>query len=464
MIESGANPTPRWVRPATIFLWLLAAAGLVCVASALFVAVPRVNEGWNAVHALHAVTRPNLYLFDGYANFPNYPPLAFYPAGWLGMLLGDMIFSGRLLAMAGMAVIAVNVGLAARHLNAPAYLAVGLYVVLTLGMAHYYVGSSDPQFMGHALQTVALPLLLGRRTAPAIAAAALLCVLGGLVKLNLIALPLAATLWLALIDRRALVTWLVTAISASAAAVVCCYLAFGTAVFAQVLGHERIYDLSLIGGSIRWMGGYLPLAVAGLVLAVRRRRDPNTLLLGLYLATAIIAGVLFASGLGVNLNTYFDMGIASAPLGVAAIFQLRRKARVITLAFVGVAVVYLTLGTAPIYLSRLNASAEAPTYVEAVRTLAGASDPVLCDDLALCYWAGKESILDRSNTAQKLLRGPAAVAAFEASLAANPPATMQFDPSGGGIVGRSISTIAGDYHVIREPPIMILARNATAGE
>lgn len=463
MIAGGAIPTPRWVRPATILLWLLAAVAFSGVAAALFVRLPRVNEGWNALHALHAVTRPNLYLFDGYANFPNYPPLAFYPVGWLGLLLGDMVFAGRLLALIGLAVIAANIALVARRLEAPGALAAGLYLVVTLGVAHYYVGSSDPQFFGHALQATALPLLLGRRTVPALAAAAVLCVLGGLVKLNLVALPLAVTLWLALTDRRALVIWLIAAIAASSVAAGCCYLAFGPAVFEQVLGHERVYHLSLIPASIRWMGGYLPLVIAGLLLAIRRRHDPKVLLLGLHLVSALATGLFFAGGVGVNLNAYFDVAIAAAPLGTAALLQLGPKSRLAMLPLTAIAVAYAAT-VVPTYLARWQAPAGAPAYAEAISALAAAPDPVLCNDLALCYWAGKESIVDRSNTAQKLLGGPTAVAAFEASLATNPPATIEFDPADRGIVARSVAKLLGDYHVVREAPNRIVVRNAAPSQ
>jgi hypothetical protein len=459
VIEPVGLPASRWLRPATILLWLLAAAALAGVLATLFVRAPRVNEGWNALHALHAVTRPNLYLPDGYANFPNYPPLAFYPVGWIGLLIGDMVFAGRLLAAVGLAVVVLNVALVARQLASPPWLAAGLYLFLTLGMSHYYIGASDPQFFGHALQATALPLLLGRRTTPAVVAAAILCVLGGLVKLNLVALPLAATAWLAITDRRALLTWLAAAVLASLAAVVCCYLAFGAAVFEQVLGHERAYRLELIASSIRWMGGYLPLVVAGLWLAIRQSRDSAVLLLGLYVAIAVVTGLFFAGGVGVNLNTYFDVAIASAPLGVAAILRMRPRPQTAMLALVGVAVAYLGIAAAPAYLQRWNAPAVAARYAEPIATLRALPGTAFCNDLIICYWAGKDSIIDRSNTAQKLLAGPAAVAAFEAAFASDPPAVVQLEADDGGIVARSVARLLSDYRVLVDAPVRILIRN-----
>lgn len=458
MIQPGGSPAPRWIRPATIILWLIAAAALVSVASALFVRAPRVNEGWNALHALHAVTRPNLYLFDGYANFPNYPPLAFYPVGWLGLLIGDMVFAGRVLAIVSLGIIALNVALVARRLEAPAWLAAGAYLVLTLGASHYYVGSSDPQFFGHALQTTALPLLLGKRSSRAVAAAAILCVLGGLVKLNLVALPIAATLWLAMVARRALLVWLASAVLATAGAVAWCYLAFGVAVFEQVLGHERVYQLSLIAASIRWTGGYLPLAAAGLWLAASQWRNPAVLLLGLYLGLAIVTGVFFAGGVGVNLNTYFDLGIASAPLGVAAILSMKPRSRLAMLALVALAVGYLTVFASRQYIARWRAPESARSYTEAIATLAALPGPVYCNDLIFCYWAGRDSIVDRSNTSQKLLAGPAGVEAFEASFSANLPAVIQLEADADGIVARSVNKFTGDYHTVLEAPLRILVR------
>ena len=84
---------------------------------------------------------------------------------------------------------------------------------------------------------------------------------------------------------------------------------------------------------------------------------------------------------------------------------------------------------------------------------------VYCNDLIFCYWAGRDSIIDRSNTAQKLLAGPAGIAAFEASFAANPPAVIQLDADEDGIVARSVHKFTGDYHTVLEAPLRILVRN-----
>jgi hypothetical protein len=455
----GVIPTPRWVRPVTVLLWLLIAVALSGVLAALFVRLPRVNEGWNAFHALHAVTRPNMYAFDGYANFPNYPPLAFYPAGWLGLFIGDMVFAGRVLSLLGLAVVTINVAFVARRLDAPGWLAAGVYLAITMSVSHRYIGSSDPQFVGHALQSTALVLLLGKRSWPTVALAALLCVLGGLVKLNLIVLPVAATVWLAIADRRALVPWLVSAFAASAVACGICYLAFGDAVFQQVLGHERFYSLQLVVESFDWLAGYLPLVGTGFWLLLSRRRDPGVVLLGLYLGLALIAGLGFSAGRGVNLNTYFDLGIASAPLGVAALFRMRNVPRRIAVGLVSVAILYLGVGAERVYLGRWNAEEKSRPYNKGIAELSQLPGTAFCNDLAYCYWAGKESIIDRSNTAQKLLGSQAAVEQFESALAVSPPDIIVMEGTSGGPVEPSVEKFLGDYHMVRPEAVRTFVRN-----
>ena len=91
-MSAGRAAAPRWVLPALIVLSLATAAILAVVLATTFVRVPLIsNEGWSAIHARHALAGGNLYTPNGYGNFPNYPPLAFYPVAWLGALIGDMI-------------------------------------------------------------------------------------------------------------------------------------------------------------------------------------------------------------------------------------------------------------------------------------------------------------------------------------------------------------------------------------
>lgn len=463
-MSAGRAAAPRWVLPALIVLSLATAAILAVVLATTFVRVPLIsNEGWSAIHARHALAGGNLYTPNGYGNFPNYPPLAFYPVAWLGALIGDMVYSGRVLAITGMLIVALNVGILSQRLGASRSVAVMgavLYVLLTLTVGRFYAGVSDPQFSGHALQTLGLLLLtrtLPTPSVPALVSAALLMVLGGLFKNNLVVLPLAVTLWLALVDRRALLVWVAAGAAWLGLAMAACYALFGEAVFAQVLGHERVYTVAIIPASFRWMTAYLLVAAIGIPTALRLR-TPLARLMLIYFGLAVGIGLLFAGGVGVNLNTYFDVAIAAVPLATTVVAALPKMRRAWRLAVYVVAIgtpLYMVVFTAGPFLQRLGNIETADTYDAALEMIATADGPVFCREPTWCYWAGRDNHIDYSNAGQKLSAGPEAVAAFQAWVAANPPVLMQlYDPEGGFIV-RSMGAFASSYVEVMSTPMRI---------
>src|SRR5580704_13258633 len=164
------------------------------------------NEGWNAYHTLSAmrggaaITGAPLYPHDLMVN--NYPPLSFYIVGLLSRGVGDAIVAGRLVSLLSALAIAMGLVALLRQIGMRVLdgIFAGLLFITILLVTSDYVAMDDPQLLGHALQIEALLLLF--RARPAIALAALLLVTGLFVKHNLIALPLAAWLWLALRDRR----------------------------------------------------------------------------------------------------------------------------------------------------------------------------------------------------------------------------------------------------------------------
>ena len=55
----------------TVAFLVVAALAFLAAVSAIFVRIPfNGNEGWNALHALHAMTRENLYAAVGYDSSP----------------------------------------------------------------------------------------------------------------------------------------------------------------------------------------------------------------------------------------------------------------------------------------------------------------------------------------------------------------------------------------------------------
>ncbi|HWC63601.1 MAG TPA: hypothetical protein VG501_08255, partial [Rhizomicrobium sp.] len=160
------------------------------------------NEGWNAYLAKAAIGGAPLYPQSASLMINNYPPLSFYIVGALSHVTGDAIVAGRLLSLISFFALCGLLVVILRDMGADvlAALFASLFFATGLLAASRYVAMNDPQLLGHALQLSGLSLLLPPRRSPL--AAALLMSAGLFVKHSLLALPLAAGLWLAGEERR----------------------------------------------------------------------------------------------------------------------------------------------------------------------------------------------------------------------------------------------------------------------
>jgi hypothetical protein len=157
----------------------------------------------------------------------------------------------------------------------------------------------------------------------------------------------------------------------------------------------------------------IPLA-GSLFLVAMRPRDPAVQLAGLYVAGSMLVTVVLVGGAGTGLNLFFDPMIA---LSLAAGLLLQRAgcwfaAETISpstaraaLAAVLIFGIGLNLPGDPLRAlldpSRMR-GAEAATRAD-VAFVADLEGPVLCETLALCYWAGKELEVDTFNARQGVL-------------------------------------------------------------
>jgi hypothetical protein len=283
-------------------------------------------------------------------------------------------------------------------------------------LAEDYVATNDPQLLGHALVLGGLVVLGEGRSSARIALAALAMVLGGLVKHNLIALPLAVTLWLLGRERRALATWLVASAVLVTAALGTLWLVFGASFFASVLaprGTSLVLAAWASADALQSLAA--PLAVG--VLAAREAwRDPDARLLALYAAAALVLGFAATGGEGVARNAWFDLLIALCLLGPYLVARMSALvpagARVIPSGALALALLVGPLIGAPDALLGLPGRIEAQRRLEAftredVAHLAARPGPAVCETLALCFWAGKPPGVDLFNSQQLFRSGRA---------------------------------------------------------
>jgi len=341
------------------------------------------NEGWNAAHALALLAGQALYPPPQSLMVNNYPPLSFYLVAAVTAVTGDAVIAGRLVALLAFLASCAGIGLVMRRWQFSAHAAcvAALFFAATLLTASNYVGMDDPQLLGHAVQLAGLLLLLrGRPIAGGAAFATSL-----FVKHNLLALPLAAAFWLWRRDSRSGVRFAMAGFCAAVLGLVLFRLFYGADIW-SVVASPRLtsWDNVAHAGSHLWWA-VLPLA------ALMRSRDPRRTFCLVYAGAALLLGLLFSAGDGVDVNVFFDLSIASAfALGLVAETGSARAALCalplpLFLAF--------TFHDNNFFFTRdfRNQSARDIAFLKSH------PGPALCDQLSLCLWAGKGAQLDVFN-------------------------------------------------------------------
>ena len=279
-----------------------------------------------------------------------------------------------------------------------------------------YVGVDDPQILGHALQALGVFVLLRRpRTFWPVLVCAALITAGVFVKHNLVAMPMAAVVWLWLVDRRS--AWRLAAAGGALAvlAAALCVKTFGPQFASQVLAPRDYLPAKALSMSAQWLGRTaLPLAVCAWVAGARLRGDAGRFVLS-YAVAAIACGAFFAGGAGVYLNTMFDADCAVAlavavALHAAASTPSRTTRWMVVGSSLAAPALALALSASIHWLSprfwfdpRWSETAAAAREIEFVR---GRPGPAMCEDLSICYWAGKPIEADVFNLQQRARREP----------------------------------------------------------
>lgn len=457
-------------------LLVLAGAVLYWPLQALFAHVPlSYNEGWNAVHTLRLRTGGELYPAVAPALFINYPPLSFYIVGSIASFIGDDIFAGRIVALLALGITALNIGFIARRLGISLELSIIAALAFFCFVGLYftdYVGVNDPQWLAHAFQLTGLSILLGsdRRSWRLLTLVALLMVAGGLCKHNVLSLPIAITAWLAIEDRLALRRWLIAAGGIAIIALGLCLVLYGQGFIDQVIGARRTFSTLVIGIVTQSLLPQLsPFVIAALLGGFLRRRQPQGRFILLYVVVAFAVGMLLLLGTGVIYNALFDLVIAMM-LGSALFGQVivdrfaadeRSRAAAMALAAVLLATRFVMIAQTGLAEYRPVASnLERPQIwtatIERIRAVRG---PVACENLALCYWAGRSSEIEFFNFGQRALLEPGYDDAFVTQVKGGRIGLIQKDPDirADPLPQEIEALIAATYKPIQTFPVTLLA-------
>lgn len=389
------------------------------------------NEGWNAFHGLHAMGLGPLYPHADQLFTNNYPPLSFYLVGSLGQLMGDGIFAGRLVALVSLLIVAISIVLILRfplHCSVASSLFSGLLFLGYMG-THYrnYIGMNDPQMLGHAMQMSAGLLLwvvhsqfsnkfVSRRlTQLLLSWCALGIILSSLfVKHNLLPFPATLALWLVCTARG---IWLWLALGMGGGGLLLCIWGYGTDFINGVFFASRQYQLARIPDKLLnyWLYPAFLWIICGVAFGLRHWSNLHAKLLLAYFVISLIFAAAITGGQGVGYNAVFDVLISLVLLLGWGLDRMKpnRAARFI-IQLVGQRSVWIVLLALPIIVAlpfvgltneRQLFDVEKVATAQAVQAISMADGPVMCEMLALCYWANQPLEVDFFNTGQKMKTG-----------------------------------------------------------
>jgi hypothetical protein len=379
------------------------------------------NEGWNVYNTQRLINHELIY-DDNYWRVNNYPIGSFLIIGAVNFVVGDLLLSGRIVALIAFAAIGSLAAITTRRFGgngADAAFGAACALGFCCLVAPGWIFVDDPQTLGEAVMLGGLVSYLSR---PAdrlcLLRTAFLIVTAGFIKHNIPAIPIAITLDLALRSPRRLPFWLA-----------CCTGFFtGFLGVTQLVAGGAFFDHLLSPRIFTWYGiryhlfKYLRLfkfPLLAMVLGCRLVFPPHRFILAAWGLSSIFLASIFSGFEGASYNMFQD---AAVFLGIAAgvlFYELRRAAAVggrFAALFAGLAVLLvaqpiLSRGPKAVLqaihsgaLLEANRQAEA-TFLSDAQFVADSRGPAICESLLLCYAAGKPFILDPFNSRQYILAG-----------------------------------------------------------
>ncbi|MGA3373816.1 MAG: glycosyltransferase family 39 protein [Terracidiphilus sp.] len=398
------NGVPDWV----VLALILAAVLLTLVGPVvrMFCHVDAIyNEGWNAYNA-QAALHHNLYPHRYGWTTVNYPFLSFYLIGNLSRIFGDPVLIGRILSLISLIAVCVCVAGIVKKLTGrwgPGVFAATLSLWMFIALANGYVASDDPQMMALAcVLTGFLLYLRGPEANKPILAVALLFMLGGNIKHNLIAAPLAVFLDLLTVSRVKAARFAVYGIVLLAASVFLNQWLGGPYFVAQLLTPRGYWISKMLDSSRILLPLAVPLVLAG-VWSVRQLRESKFRVVAIYFLISLPLGIALYGGGGTTVNMFFDCFLAvSIIMGVLLnlIWQSdipwMRKGGAWRWAAPLLLFQVPCADIPPVHLHPLMA--ERKEFKAEVAFLAAQPGPAICESLLRCYYAGKPYDVDPFNS------------------------------------------------------------------
>ncbi len=368
-----------------------------------------VNEGWNAYNAQAVMQHRPLYPAKHSWIQVGYPLLSFYIVGYVSHFIGDYQLTGRLISLIAFLVSCVLVGLIAKKLTGgwgPAVFASAFCLGLSCSRMPDYVGMDDPQMLAHPFFLFGLWVYM--QAVPStlrIAGLTSIFILGGNIKHSLFGAPISVLSDLFTTSRGKAVRFMVFGVLFLALSIAVTTLVGGpffvsNALLGQPYSFERMRNTFFLV----YIPLELPLAISAF-WSISQLQNRQARVISFYYFSSLLVGLLWAGGMGVNTNTFFDnlfamsiiMGACLDSLWKAPIPSLGKGGR---WRFLVPVLLYSTVVMAyvPQALKRPKLLSDLPVrqrlFDAEVSFLVAQPGPAICESLVMCYAAGEPHIID----------------------------------------------------------------------
>jgi hypothetical protein len=368
------------------------------------------NEGFNSYFQQTAADGGKVYGKEPQFYYANYPPLSFHLIGLAGAIAG-------------------GVNLAGRWISVLSYLLIGLFAALTVerltGVRRYgwyaglcwliwlaafdpnRIGFNDPHLLGIAFSVAGFYCYVrDPGSVKWLRWSAVLFALSVFTKQTLVAFPAAVAIETFLSARQQLWTWLVTVVGTCVMLLGLTLVIDGSYFFRHLM-LPRVWSMAGVTGSTTTYLSFIGIAFLAAVVWIFRMRSTGPVrALAIAFAAAFVFGAFAVAGDGAGINHYFESMVATAMIVGVALTQVEAIANASPYpraALTALLVVPFFLTTlmklperAPLDIARnsLGKPALETEFLHAVQFVRAQPGPVLCENLLICFDAGKPETVD----------------------------------------------------------------------
>jgi hypothetical protein len=426
-VRPSLSPTAARFLP--IFAGLVLICAITLTAGSLlsigFIFERNYNEGWNVYNTQRLIAHELIY-DDNYWRVNNYPIFSFLAVAGVNYVIDNLLLSGRIIALMSFVAVGVLAGAAIRRFGGDRVDAVfggGCALGFCYLVAPAWVAVDDPQTFGEAIMLGGLVSYISKPPDRlTLLRTALLVVLGGFVKHNNLAIPLAITFDLSIRSPRWLPFWFAC----------CAGLAAGCLGLTHLVAGGSFIDHLLSPRLFEWHGARYHLAkylrqsefpLSLIILFARAIFSSDRRVLASYGIVSIISATISSGFEGTSYNMFQDAAVFLAVAAGVMLHELRSRTIAGAPAHERVAKVALTLSPlllaqpilartpqafAQIYhvsgLLDIDRRAEQSFLAEA-EYISKKHGPAVCESLLLCYRAGQPFTIDPFNSRQFILAG-----------------------------------------------------------